>query len=191
MRLLAGGREQREARVRQHAEAARSSGGTHPGSSRRGCTSKTRSSITSAARDGRNALLCGRGPFQSIFFACGVRVVRHIGFEFMISEGFGWVASGAGRRSRHHSVTEVGARSPRISHATMLCFPEAMWTALYTPLTHLVLKAAKSECLSESWLIIICSLFQIGLVTELNYSYLICRELIVIDEDILEIVVAS
>ena len=29
------------------------------------------------------------------------------------------------------------------------------------------------------------------LVTELNYSYLICRELIVIDEDILEIVVAS
>ena len=63
--------------------------------------------------------------------------------------------------------------------------------ALCTPFTHLVLKAAKSECLSESWLIIICSLFQIGLVTELNYSYLICRELIVIDEDILEIVVAS
>ena len=109
--------------MRQHAEAARSSGDTHLGSSRRGCTSKIRSSITSAARDGRNECQCGRGPFQSIFFACGVRVVRHIGFEFMISEGFGWVASGAGRRARHHSVTDIGARSPRFSHATWeACF---------------------------------------------------------------------
>ena len=79
-----------------------------PSRARCACASTAEASATPVTHGAKTSYIyreCGRASFQSTFFTRAARVVMHLGFEFAISEGFGWVAGEAGRRARHHSLT--------------------------------------------------------------------------------------
>ena len=112
--------------MRRCDESRHSRCGAHSHTSRCVCTLKWRLSIKSAARDARTARRFGRASRDAFFLARGVRVMGQLESYFLTSAGFVWVAGGAGRRARHHLLTQTGASVTRISLSYDLCLVAAM-----------------------------------------------------------------
>ena len=68
------------------------------------------------------------------------RMVGRVELGLLTSEGFGWVAGGAGRRARQHLLTQTGAKVTRIFASPDLCpaapmcrkiWGELPWNTIY------------------------------------------------------------